>query len=55
MLQIDQACALQLRLALMDKDADKIGAMTERNQSERAQTLHDYLAARSTQTPAAAA
>ena len=54
MLQIDQACALQLRLALINKDADKIGAMTERNQSERAQTLHDYLAARSAQAPAAA-
>jgi hypothetical protein len=31
-LLIDQACALQLRLALMDKDTDKVGTMTERNQ-----------------------
>jgi hypothetical protein len=29
---IDQAAQLQLRLALMDKDTDKIGTMTERNQ-----------------------
>jgi hypothetical protein len=32
MLLIDQACALQLRLALMDKETYKVGAMTERNQ-----------------------
>jgi hypothetical protein len=31
MLLIDQACALQLRLALMDKETYKVGAMTERN------------------------
>jgi hypothetical protein len=31
-LLIDQACALQLRLALMDMDADKVGTLTTRNQ-----------------------
>jgi hypothetical protein len=31
-LLIDQACSLQLRLALMDADNDKVGTMTERNQ-----------------------
>ena len=76
MLLIDQACALQLRLALMDKETYKVGAMTERNQvqylawsgslqrvlrqiglsavSERAQTLHDCVTARSTQAAAEA-
>ena len=31
-LLINQACALQLRLALMDAETDKVGAMTERDQ-----------------------
>jgi hypothetical protein len=31
-LLIDQACALQLRLALMDTETDKVGTMTARNQ-----------------------
>jgi hypothetical protein len=31
-LMIDQCCALQLRLALMDADGERIDVMTERNQ-----------------------
>jgi hypothetical protein len=31
-LLIDQACALQLRIALMDADSERIDVMTERNQ-----------------------